>query len=155
LFVEGVFASTNYAVSFVLMQLFGFTLATKQPSMTGAALAGALHGSTDPKLDDLVTLIARICRSQLAAALGNIRFVIPAALALNIFWTRSTGHSFLDEHAAEHTIDSLHAWRSPTIWFATLTGVWLWLSSLGAGWLENWSTYRRLPDGIAQHRLGR
>jgi site-specific recombinase len=30
----------------------------------------------------------------------------------------------------------------------------LWLSSLGAGWLENWVTYRRLPDALRHHRMG-
>jgi site-specific recombinase len=29
------------------------------------------------------------------------------------------------------------------------------MSSLGAGWLENWCTYRRLPEAVATHRLGR
>jgi site-specific recombinase len=31
----------------------------------------------------------------------------------------------------------------------------LWISSLCAGWLENWSAYRRLPEAIAEHWLGR
>jgi len=29
------------------------------------------------------------------------------------------------------------------------------MSSLGAGWLENWTTYRRLPEAIEHHRIGR
>jgi site-specific recombinase len=194
LFVEGFLCSTNYAVSFVLLQLFGFTLATKQPSMTAAALAGALRASHSPEtetetetamamatattivttkeaataqetateaaarapaLDELVTLIARICRSQLAAAAGNICSVVPAAIAFHVWYLRSHGHAFFDAAAAEHTFESLHPIHSGTIGFAALTGVLLWLSSLGAGWLENWATYRRIPDGIAQHRLGR
>jgi site-specific recombinase len=155
LFVEGAFASANYAASFLLMQLCGFTLATKQPSMIAAALAGALRGSEkDPQLDPLVTQIARICRSQLAAAIGNVGLVIPAAIGLHLLWVRMTGHGFLDANTAEHTIASLNPLRSGTIFFAALTGVLLWLSSLGAGWLENWSTYRRIPDGIAHHPAG-
>ena len=62
LFVEGTLASVNYAASFLLMQLCGFTLATKQPSMIAAALAESLHGSGEQaaaELDDLVTLIQR------------------------------------------------------------------------------------------------
>jgi site-specific recombinase len=51
-----------------------------------------------------------------------------------------------------HSLDPLH---TGTIGFAALTGVLLWLSSLGAGWLENWATYRRIPDAIAEHRLRR
>jgi site-specific recombinase len=156
LFVEGALASVNYAGSFLAMQMFGFTLATKQPSMIAAALAGSLRGSGDnPELDGLVTQIARICRSQLAAALGNVGMVIPTSIVFHLLFMHFKGHAFFDDHAAEHTIESLHPSHSGTIFFAALTGVLLWLSSLGAGWLENWSTYRRLPEAVAQHRLGR
>ena len=159
LFVEGTFSSANYAASFLLMQLCGFTLATKQPSMIAAALAGSLHGSGQAtkshELDDLVTLIQRICRSQLGAAIGNVGMVIPTAIALNLAYQRVKGVPFLDEHAAQHTIESFHPLHSGTIFFAAFTGVLLWLSSLGAGWLENWATYRRLPEAISLHRLGR
>jgi site-specific recombinase len=153
LFVEGAFASANYAVSFLLMQLCGFTLATKQPSMTAAALARSLHESRDePNLDELVTVITRICRSQLAAVIGNISFVVPAVIGLDFLYRRWAGHPFLDGEAAEHTLASFHPTHSGTIYFAALTGVILWLSSIGAGWLENWVTYRRLPEAIAQKR---
>jgi site-specific recombinase len=159
LFVEGAFASANYAGSFLAMQLFGFTLATKQPSMIAAALAGSLHGSRDKvgpdELDDLVTLIARICRSQLAAAIGNVGMVIPTAIAFHFAYLHFKGVPFLDADAAHHTIESFHPLHSGTVFFAALTGVLLWLSSLGAGWLENWCTYRRLPEAVATHRLGR
>src|SRR5207245_10994726 len=38
---------------------------------------------------------------------------------------------------------------------SALAGGRLGLSSWRAGWLGNWSAYRRLPEAIAQHRLGR
>ena len=158
LFIEGAAASLNYALSFLLMQLCGFTLATKQPSMIAAALAGSLHGSGEKdlgELDDLVTLIQRICRSQLAAAIGNVALVTVTAIGFDLAYTRLHGTPFLDAHAAEHTLESFDPLHSGTIFFAALTGVLLWLSSLGAGWLENWVTYRRLPDAIANHRFGR
>ena len=156
LFVEGFLSSCNYAASFVVMQLLGLTLATKQPSMTAAALAHSLHESKESSnLDDLVTTIARICRSQLAAAIGNIGFVIPTAIIFHGVYFSKYGHPFLDEKAAEYTIHSLHPTETGTIFFAALTGVFLWMSSLCAGWLENWAVYRRIPDGIAEHRLGR
>jgi site-specific recombinase len=165
LFIEGFLASCNYAGSFLLMQLCGFTLATKQPSMTAAALAGALkdvpHGDpqsshiTNDALEPLVTMIARICRSQVAAAIGNILFVIPAAVGLDFWWRWRTGHPFLDEETARHSLHSLDLFRSGTLPFAVLTGALLWLSSLGAGWLENWMAYHRLREAIAEHRAGR
>jgi site-specific recombinase len=100
-FVEGALASCNYALSFIVMQALGFTLATKQPSMTAAALAATLHKTAaKTELDDLVTMIARITRSQLAAAIGNIGLVIPAVLALDHAYTRQVGHTFLDRETA-------------------------------------------------------
>jgi site-specific recombinase len=41
------------------------------------------------------------------------------------------------------------------IWYAALTGVILWSSSLVGGWVENFAVYRRLPQAIAEHRVGR
>lgn len=153
LFVEGILASTNYALSFLLIQLLGFTLATKQPSAIAAALAHALHGSSKtPALDELVTLIARICRSQFIAVVGNVGMVIPAAIAVHLSYERLTGRPFLDEATAKYTLHSTNPFETGTVYFAALTGVFLWLSSLAAGWIENWSAYHRLPEAIAQRR---
>jgi site-specific recombinase len=155
-FVEGILAGANYAGSFLVMQLLGFTLATKQPSMTAAALAGTLRESAGhPDLSKLVTLIARITRSQLAAAIGNVGLVIPAALLFDGFWQTRTGKPFLDHTTAEYVLHSLHPLKSGTVFFAALTGVILWSSSIVAGWLENWAVYRRLPEAIAHHRVSR
>ncbi|HEV8550691.1 MAG TPA: hypothetical protein VGQ57_16715, partial [Polyangiaceae bacterium] len=155
-FIEGMLAGSNYAGTFVAMQLLGFTLATKQPSMTAAALASSMRVSAGQRdLSGVVTMIARITRSQLAAAAGNIGAVIPSAIALNAYYQHKTGHAFLNEESAEHTFASLHPTQSGTIVFAALTGVLLWMSSVAAGWLENWAVYRRLPEAIAQHRIGR
>jgi site-specific recombinase len=155
-FVEGMLAGTVYAGSFLLMQFLGFTLATKQPSMTAAALAGSMRSNEhETDLSGLVTSIARITRSQLAAALGNIGAVIPTAYAFDHYYRSRTGQPFLNEETAAYVIHSLHPTHSPTIFYAALTGVLLWVSSVAAGWLENWAVYRRLPEAIAEHRIGR
>jgi site-specific recombinase len=49
----------------------------------------------------------------------------------------------------------LHPLNSGLIWYAALTGVILWSSSLVGGWIENFAVYRRLPQAIAEHRLGK
>ncbi|MEJ7732537.1 MAG: hypothetical protein WKG00_25440 [Polyangiaceae bacterium] len=153
--IGGILAAANYAGSFVLMQMLGFTLATKQPSMTAAALANALHGRKGEELDDLVTQIARTTRSQLAAAIGNIGMVIPAAWAVDLVFRAYSGRSFLDGETAAYVMHSLHPTKSGTIPFAAFTGVLLWLSSVAAGWLENWVVYQRLPDAIEHHPIRR
>jgi site-specific recombinase len=152
LFFLGLFASINYAGSFLLMQRLGFTLATKQPSMTAAALAASLDRDDAPyggpstmvrRVDRLVDLVAAIARSQLAAAIGNVVVVVPTALMFDLLWRAGTRESYLDPAHAHHVVASLHVFTSGTIPFAALTGVLLWMASVAAGWLENWAVYRR------------
>jgi site-specific recombinase len=150
-FFAGLFAALNYSGSFVLMQLLGFTLATKQPSMTAATLAKAIDEGHRERLERLGELIPRITRSQLAAALGNLSCVLPAAVGLALAWRLVTGHSLLTPEKAHAVVESLHPWRSATLLWAAFTGVLLWASSLGAGWLENFLTYRRIPEALAHH----
>ena len=135
------------------MQLAGFTLATKQPSMTAAALAGTIRESAGPgRLDALVPLITRIARSQFAAAVGNVGAVIVTATAVDQILQRIRGAPFLDAASATATIASFDPIGSLTVFYAALTGVLLWMSSLVAGWFENWVVYRRLPEAIEHHR---
>ena len=159
-FFASAVACVNYAGSFLLMGAIGFTLATKQPSMTAAALAASLDSPTGnaergahlPSVERLVTLIAQISRSQLAAAIGNIGMVIPTALGFDLLWRHLAGHPFVGAEKATHIVESLQPLHSGTIVYAAFTGVLLWLSSIGAGWLENWVAYRRLPEALAAHR---
>jgi site-specific recombinase len=156
LFLEGLASGINYALSFALMQLCGFTLATKQPSMTAATLAGSIGADEGPdRLAELVTQAARIVRSQLCAAVGNVTTVAAAAVAFDELYRARTGHPFLTAEKASAVVASLHPLRSGTIWYATVTGVILWVSSLAGGWVENFAVYRQLPRAIAEHRLGR
>jgi site-specific recombinase len=155
-FLDGLLSSFVYAGSFVIMQLIGFTLATKQPSMTAAALAGTIRDRAGPgRLDELVPLIARIARSQFAAAVGNVSAVIVTALGFDFLWQRATGAAFLDAATSASVVASFDPLHSGTILFAALTGVLLWVSSLAAGWFENWVVYRRLPEAIEHHRYGK
>lgn len=157
LFVEATLLGFNYAGSFLLMQFLGFTLATKQPSVTAAALASTLQKTAGhPELGPLVTTIACITRSQLAAAIGNIGLVIPGALGFDFVWRiLHAGTPFLDEDTAVYVVHSLDPLHTGTVFYAALTGVLLWSSSIAAGWLENFAAYRRLPEAVADHWLGR
>jgi site-specific recombinase len=152
-FVEGFLAGLNYAVSFVLMHIFHLVLATKQPSMTGAALAGILHRCQDnSRIDELVSYVQRIVRSQLAAAFGNIIAVGAGAVVFSLIWKSAFGAPFLGVETAEYAVKSMNPIHSGTVFFAILTGVILWLSSLAGGWIENWAVYHQVPRAIAEHR---
>ncbi len=148
--VGGLGFAANYTVSFVAMQFLGLTLASKQPAMTAASLAGALEDSRSR--DRLEDLVAGITRSQVMATAGNVLVAIPATLALALAWRWFAGRPFVDPATAAHSLHGLHPFRSWTIPFAILTGILLWMSSLAAGWAANWSAYRRLPEAVATHR---
>ena len=152
--VAGLAFALNYTSSFVIMQFAHFTLASKQPAMTAASLAGAMEAQRDD--GQVVDLVAGITRSQVMATLGNVLVTIPAAVLLALAWARLTGGPALSEATAAHSLHSLHPLRSMTLPFAALTGAFLWLSSLAAGWASNWSAFRRLPEAVALHPgLGR
>jgi site-specific recombinase len=148
-FVEGVVASTNYALSFVLIHLLHGTLATKQPAMTAAAMAHRLNSPVaHGRLRGFVDEVANLVRSQVAAIAGNLALVVPAALAVQgLLLLIGCGH-LPDPGHADAYISSLSLW-SAAPFYAAFTGVLLWLSAVIAGWFENWATFRRLPEAIA------
>jgi len=149
-FLDGLVASTNYALSFVLIHLLHGTLATKQPAMTAAAMAHKLNAPrARGRLRGFVDEVANLMRSQVAAITGNLLLVVPAALAVQaILLLAGFGHLPDPGHARQY-IESLSLW-SAAPFYAAFTGVLLWLSAVIAGWFENWATFRKLPEAIAQ-----
>ncbi len=150
LFIDGLVASTNYALSFVVIHLLHGTLATKQPAMTAAAMAHQLNApKARGRLRGFVDEVANLVRSQVAAIMGNLLLVVPAALALQaILLLLGAGHLPDPGHALDY-VQSLSLW-SAAPFYAAFTGVLLWLSALIAGWFENWATFRKLPQAIAR-----
>ncbi len=155
-FPESFLYGLNYAVSFLLMQSFGLVLATKQPAMTAAALAQIMREAKGEDREERIAgFFARLTSSQLAAAISNVATVGVGAAVFVGGWLLLAGRPWVDEKTAKETFLVLSPLDSGTIFFAALTGVLLWMGSLAGGWFENWSTYHRLPEGIARHPLGR
>jgi site-specific recombinase len=157
--IDGIGNALNYATGFVTMQMFGFTLATKQPAMTAATLAGAIKDTTsgletpeEADLGPLVEQVARSIRSQLAAVVGNLGMVIPGAVLINLLVLLITGHWLLDTDYAEKIVAKHHPFGSPTILYAMLTGVFLWAASIAGGTMENWFVVNKLHEAIASSR---
>jgi site-specific recombinase len=155
-FVHGVLYGLNYAVSFLLLQHFHLVLATKQPAMTASALATIMREKRgEDRVNAVADFAARICRSQLAAALGNVAAVSVGAFAFVHLWSFIFGRPFMSETDALDTFTQLSPLSSGTVFYAALTGVILWLASLVGGWFDNFCAYHRLGVAIAQHPAGR
>jgi site-specific recombinase len=143
--LAGVAYWANYSLSFCLMQVNHWALASKQPAMTASALAAALDDQ-DQGYDDEIELIAGITRSQLVVTLGNAVATVALALLLDLLFGLFTRHRILSVAKASSALQAIHPVTSWTALFATTTGISLWLSSLAAGWAANWSTFRALPE---------
>ncbi len=154
-FVEGFASGTNYAVSFVLLQVFGLVLATKQPATTAAAFARIIRDNRGPQRSSKLTdFVARITSTQLAAAIGNVVAVSAGAVLFEMLWRVIFRESYLPELSATHVYDTLNPFASGTALFAIETGVILWMAALAGSWIENAAVYYRLAEAVAQHPVG-
>ena len=143
-FVKGLTESLNYSFSFLSIQLAGFTLATKQPSNTAAYLAKTLATSTR----ESALAILFILRAQIVAVLGNIVAVIPVCFTIS-FVFKVLGHPIMSSDEAHIVFESSRLF-GPTALYAGFTGILLFMSSLIAGWFENFCIVTNLPNRI-QH----
>ena len=146
----GLLYGLNYAGSFVAMQHLGLMLATKQPAMTAAALASIMRehqGSERAEL--IVDRAATIVSSQLAAVLANLGMVALGTALFDFAWHALSGQHWMTASEAQAVYTAMSPVDSGTVIFAALTGVLLWASSLAGGWIDNWSTLHRIPEGLA------
>ena len=147
-FWGGFFAGMNYALSFVIIQLLHFTVATKQPAMTAPAMAAKLKDlGHNAAIEGFVDEVAHLVRSQVAAIFGNLAAVIPAVVLISTGLWYAFGAPMIDVKEAEHVLHSLDL-RGPSLLFAAGTGVLLFASSIIAGWVENWFVLQRLDSAI-------
>ena len=149
-FWGGFWAGINYAISFVLVQLLHWTVATKQPAMTAPAMAAKLEqvGGSDAAIEDFVDEVAHLLRTQIAGIIGNVMTVAPVVLLLQLLAWQLQGAPLVSAATAHHALDKL-VLPGPTLAYAAFTGVLLFASSLIAGWVENAFVFHRLDSAIA------
>lgn len=150
-FWAGLAAGTNYALSFVLIMLLHWTVATKQPAVTAPAMAARLKQlQHEGGVAGFVDEVAHLYRSQVAAIAGNLGAVVPMVLLIcSALWAAS-GQAMVTPEQAWHVLHDMHL-LGPTALFAAFTGVLLFASSLIAGWAENAFVLHQLDSAIAHH----
>lgn len=147
-FWSGYWAGAVYALSFVVIQLLHFTLATKQPAMTAPAMAAKLQDLKQPgALALFVDEVTHLVRSQVAAVIGNVVVVFPVVILLSWLMQQLWGQPLLDAQYAQKVLQSLTL-LGPSLLFAAFTGVLLFVSSLVGGWVENWFVLHRLQSAL-------
>ncbi len=153
-FMHAFLYSMNYAFGFMLIHVLHFTVATKQPAMTAAALAATVQhrkGSKTTQLAELAGLIINIIRTQFIAILGNISLAIPTAALITWLWQPVLHESLLTHAKANALLHSLNPFTSLAIPHAAIAGVCLFLSGLLAGYFDNMAIYRKIGPRIKAH----
>lgn len=150
-FFEGILASLNYSASFILIQLLGFSLATKQPATTAPAIAAHMENLSAPgQVERVVDEVVYLIRSQIAGIIGNVSFVIPATLFFELLARLLAGRALISVEKAEHTLASLSV-LGPSWPYAAFTGLLLWLASYVSGSVDNFYAYRGLGKALEKN----
>jgi site-specific recombinase len=153
LFWQHFLYSLNYAAGFCGIQLSGSTLATKQPSMTAARLAADFDTNRNQHVTpkEIAFIFTRLWRSQFAAFAGNLLVVFPVALGIAWLWNMLSGrHLVYGEKALQLVREQNPIW-APVWYYASVTGVALFVSSVFAGYVENYLYVHRIPERLRQH----
>ena len=146
--------SMNYSLGFMLIHVLHFTVATKQPAMTAAALAATVQqrkGSKMAQIAELAALIVNIIRTQFVAILGNISIAIPVAALITLMWDVALHEPLMNHAKATKTLHDLNPFTSLAIPHAAIAGVCLFLSGLLAGYFDNMAVYRKVGPRLKAH----
>jgi site-specific recombinase len=148
---EGIFFAMNYGLGFILIHILHFTVATKQPAMTAAAIAATIDNASDSKskeMDNLVAMIANTMRSQFIAIFGNVVVVVPVAMLLAWAALYFAGQPLITSDKAYYLLASIDPLHSGSLAYAGIAGVCLFLSGLIAGYHDNIAVYNKIPQRL-------
>jgi len=145
-----------YAFAFVLIHVLHFSLATKQPAMTAAAIAATLDGAKDEKatkrMGQLTEMVTRVSRSQLAAIAGNILLTLPTAILLTYMVAAFSNTHIVSADIAKKLLNDADI-LSLAPFYAAIAGVALFIGGLVSGYFDNKAAYSRIGERLQAHRL--
>jgi len=148
---EAIFFSLNYGIGFMLIHILHFTVATKQPAMTAAAIAATIDNASDGKTKDmhnLVTTVTNTMRSQAVAIFGNVVVAIPMAMLLSWAVFYFSGQHFVTPEKAHQLLRDIHPITSGAFFYAGIAGVCLFLAGLISGYHDNLAIYNKIPQRL-------
>lgn len=151
-FFGGVGSSLNYATSLLMVFAIGGAFAVTQSPVTAPVLASRIAALDDDNgLRHLMTEIAAILRAQVATLGGNLMTTVPVIAAIAVSMTFIAGVPMMQGASAHATLKDLSL-LGPTPLMAALTGVLFWLSSVAAGFVDNWFALGRMRIALGRHR---
>lgn len=157
-FGQAFFYSMNYSIGFILIFLFGFTLATKQPAMTASTIIQAIENdkkksaNKEDNQSAFAQLFARLFRSQFIAFIGNVFMAFPISL-LGIWLIDFLFDYNIAFEKSGKLLNDLSPIHSPAIIHAAIAGVFLFLSGIISGNVSNTNKHNQVYFRIQEHPL--
>lgn len=149
--------SLNYAFGFILIYLLGFTLATKQPAMTAAAIVKSIESGMSESIKEadrhrsFAILFSQLFRSQFIAFVGNVFIAFPVALLL-IWLLQGIAHfQVVDAAKSKSLLKDINPIESMAILHASIAGVFLFLSGIISGSISNKIKHKKIYNRIKEH----
>ncbi|MGM5631000.1 site-specific recombinase Gcr [Apibacter raozihei] len=152
-FIQAVLYSFNYAWGFIAIYLLHWTLATKQPAMTAAALAHTLNQDEKSASDytEFGLFFTRLFRSQFIAFIGNVVAVFITATLIYYSITYFMDVELISQAKAHAFRDEVVKWDWKIFWFGAIAGIFLFMSGLVSGITENYTRYHNIPERLFHH----
>lgn len=154
-FWQGFIYSVNYSVGFIAIEETKSTLATKQPAFTASAVAGSLDTKNNekPNLFNLAVTVSKVIRSQTASFIGNLIIVFPVTYVMAWLYDICFGHPLVGREEGIQMLRDQHPWQSLSLLYACNTGVFLFLSGIIAGYVQNKMNYGKIEKRLVEHPM--
>ena len=147
--------SMNYSLGFIAIYVLGYTLATKQPSMTANTLAELISKGMNRNVrakyryTEFARFFAQVFRTQFIAFVGNVMMAFPVALLGVYIIYLISGWDIVGAKSTT-LLKDLSPVHSLAIFHAAIAGVFLFLSGVISGNIANnnkfYGIYKRLED---------
>ncbi|GAB3543578.1 site-specific recombinase [Noviherbaspirillum agri] len=151
-FFGGLASSLIYAAGLVVALAVGGAVAAMQSPVIAPVLASSMEAlDNDNGLRGLMTEVAGIVRAQVATLCGNLMTVVPVIAVIAGMMTFMLGAPVMNVERAHEMLKGLSLVGTAPL-MAAVTGVLFWLSSVVAGFVDNWFALNRMRAALARHR---
>ena len=146
-------ASLDYGLGFVLINMLHGTVATKQPAMTAANIAQQVERGGDGRtlVQKLAKLGVDLIRSQTVAVFGNVSMAVLVAMAVSYGYVQYAGEPVLSLEKAQEQFAAVQPFTRPTLLYAAVAGVWLFCSGIISGFFDNRADYLNMRERLRRH----
>jgi site-specific recombinase len=148
---EGVLFGLNYAICFLLVDLTGGIIASKQPAMTANTLLSrvVIFRSKKETGKRIADLVADVSKSQFISFVGNLSLAFVLSLLFSWLYHEFTGDSLVNNSKGNYLLKKNNILESGALFYAAIAGIFLSIAGFIAGYMDNAVLYYQLKKRVA------